>query len=109
MPVVLFTPRKIAVYCAPFAGNVWTMADSKSFVRGIVLSMMARLSGFFSSAPAPPISVISRKVRDRETRLPAPVTGALPSRSGDLVEQPGPGMGPVIFRRAHRNAERFGG
>ena len=58
------------------------------------------LTGFFSSAHAPPMSVISRKVRDRGT-------GALRSRSGNFVEQPG--MGPVIFRRAHRNAERFSG
>ena len=40
-PVPPFTPRTIAVYCAPPEGRVATMADSLSFVGGTVLSMIA--------------------------------------------------------------------
>src|SRR3954454_5921875 len=48
-PEVPFTPRTIAVYCALLAGNVRTIADSRSFVGGIVLSITAcrSASGWF--------------------------------------------------------------
>src|SRR5206468_9883153 len=47
-------------------------------------------------------------------RLKPPITQCATAtsfvcRSGDLVEQPGPGMCPIIFRRSHRSAQRFGG
>src|SRR3954471_23398516 len=54
-PEVPFTPRTIAVYCALLAGNVRTIADSRSFVGGIVLSITACRSAsgwFFQSSLA---------------------------------------------------------
>src|SRR5256885_1485440 len=45
MPVVSFTPRTIAVYCAPFAGRVRMIADSLSLDGASPLAMIACLFG----------------------------------------------------------------